>query len=80
LRRLDPARDMMHAAYWKDDDILEVRLSDKPIAHEASESWHVHKSYATDGELVAVVFFDALLHRTKPKLMTAFDPKRSFGA
>jgi len=25
---------MMHATYWKDDDILEVRFSDKPIARE----------------------------------------------
>jgi hypothetical protein len=35
-------------------------ISDKLIAHEVSESWHVHKSYATDGELVAVVFLDAV--------------------
>ncbi len=51
---------MMHATYWKDDDILEVRFSDKLIAREASESWHVHKSYAVDGELIAVVFLDAV--------------------
>lgn len=51
---------MMHATYWKDDDILEVRFSDKGIAREASESWHVHKSYAADGELVAVVFLEAV--------------------
>lgn len=51
---------MMHATYWKDDDILEVRFSDKPIAREVSETWHVHKSYAEDGELVCVVFLDAV--------------------
>ena len=51
---------MMHATYWKDDDILEVRFSDKPISRETSERWHVHKSYADDGELVAVVFLDAV--------------------
>lgn len=51
---------MMHATYWKDDDILEVRFSEKPIARETSENWHVHKSYAADGELVAVVFLDAV--------------------
>ena len=51
---------MMHATYWKDDDILGVRFSDKPIARETSESWHVHKSYAADGELAAVVFIDAV--------------------
>ena len=50
----------MHAIYWKDDDILEVRLSDKPIAREVSESWHVHKSYTADGELAAVIILDAI--------------------
>ncbi|MBI3916031.1 MAG: DUF2283 domain-containing protein [Betaproteobacteria bacterium] len=50
----------MHATYWNDDDILEVRFSDKPIAREVSENWRVHKSYAADGELVAVVFLDAV--------------------
>ncbi|MHB8742681.1 MAG: DUF2283 domain-containing protein [Sulfuricaulis sp.] len=51
---------MTHATYWPQDDILEVRFSDKPIARETSESWHIHKSYAEDGELVAVVFLDAV--------------------
>jgi len=51
---------MMHATYWSDDDILEVRLSDKPIARQVSESWHVHKSYAADGDLAAVVIVDAV--------------------
>jgi hypothetical protein len=51
---------MIHATYWPEDDILEVRFSDKPIAREVSESWHVHKSYAADGELVEVVFLDAV--------------------
>ena len=51
---------MMHATYWNNDDILEVRFSDKPIARETSENWHVHKSYDADGEMVAVVFLDAV--------------------
>lgn len=51
---------MIHATYWPDDDILEVRFSDKPIVREVSESWHVHKSYAADGDLVEVVFLDAV--------------------
>ena len=51
---------MMHATYWNEDDILEVRFSDKPIAREVSENWHVHKSFAADGELVVVVFLDAV--------------------
>lgn len=35
---------MMHATYWKEDDILDVRFSDKPIAREVSESWHGRKA------------------------------------
>ncbi len=50
----------MHATYWKDDDILEVRFSEKPVARETSEGWNVHKSYAEDGELVCIVFLDAV--------------------
>lgn len=53
----------MHVTYWPEDDILEVRFSDKPIAREVSENWHVHKSYATDGDLVEVVFLDAVKER-----------------
>jgi len=44
----------MHATYWKDDDILEVRFSDKPIAREASENWHIH-NYLPRCELPAAV-------------------------
>lgn len=51
---------MNFACYWPEDDILQVRVSDKPIAREASENWNVHKSYAEDGELVEVVFLDAV--------------------
>jgi hypothetical protein len=28
---------MIHATYWKDDDILEVRFSDKAIARSLRE-------------------------------------------
>ncbi len=51
---------MQHATYWPEDNILQVRFSDKPIARETSENWNVHKRYAEDGELVEVVFVDAV--------------------
>lgn len=51
---------MRYARYRPEDDILQVRVSDKPIARESSESWYVHMSYAEDGELVEVVFLDAV--------------------
>ncbi len=51
---------MNHASYWPEDDILQVHFSDKPITRETSVNWNVHKSYAEDGELVEVVFLDAV--------------------
>lgn len=51
---------MNYARYWPEDDILQVRFSAKPIARETSENWNMHKSYAADGELVEVVFLDAV--------------------
>jgi len=50
----------MRATYWRDDDILELHLSEKPVTREVSQNWHVHKSYAADGELVAVIFLEAV--------------------
>ena len=51
---------MIHVTYWPEDDILEVRFSNKSIARETSESWNIHKSFTEDGELVEVVFLDAV--------------------
>lgn len=51
---------MIHATYWPEDDILKVQFSDKPIAREVSDNWNIHKSYAEDGDLVEVVFLDAV--------------------
>lgn len=30
----------MKAIYYERDDILEIRVSDKPIAREVSQDWH----------------------------------------
>lgn len=51
---------MAHVSYWPEDDILKVRLSDKSITRETSKNWNVHKGFAEDGELVEVVFLDAV--------------------
>lgn len=48
------------ATYWPEGDNMQVRFSDKPISREVSENWSVHRSYAEDGELVEVVFLDAV--------------------
>ena len=45
--------------YRENDDILEIRLSDKPIVREMSPDWHTHISYAEDGSIVEIVLLDA---------------------
>lgn len=50
----------MKTTYYQDDDILEIRLSDKPVAREQSQEWNVHVSYAADGSIVEIVILDAV--------------------
>ena len=49
----------MKGTYFDKDDILSIRVSDKPIVREVSESWHINTSYAADGTVVEVVLLDA---------------------
>jgi hypothetical protein len=49
----------MKSTYFDQDDILSIRVSDKPIVREVSESWHINTSYAADGTVVEVVLLDA---------------------
>lgn len=49
----------MHTIYYDEDDILVIRLSDKPIVREVSENWNTHISYAVDGTTVEMVVLDA---------------------
>ncbi|MBL8337833.1 MAG: DUF2283 domain-containing protein [Rhodoferax sp.] len=49
----------MRTTYYDDDDILVIRLSDKPISREVSQDWHTHISYAEDGSTVEIVLLDA---------------------
>ena len=49
----------MHTTYFDEDDILVIRLSDKPIAREVSQDWNTHISYAEDGSAVEVVLLEA---------------------
>ncbi len=50
----------MKTVYYPQDDILEIRLSEKPIARETSQDWNVHLSFAEDGSLVELVVLDAV--------------------
>ena len=49
----------MHPTNFDEDDILVIRLSDKPIAREVSQNWNTHISYAEDGSVVEVVLLEA---------------------
>jgi hypothetical protein len=49
----------MKSTYFDTDDILSIRVSDKPIVREVSQSWHINTSYAADGTVVEVVLLDA---------------------
>lgn len=49
----------MKITYYEEDDILVIRLSDKPISREVSQDWNTHISYASDGTAVEIVMLDA---------------------
>lgn len=51
---------MMRAIYHPQDDILELRFSDKAIVRELSQDWNVHVSFAEDGSVVEMVVLDAV--------------------
>ena len=50
----------MKAVYYPQDDILELRLSDKKIVREMAQDWNVAISYAEDGSVVEIVILDAV--------------------
>ena len=49
----------MKAVYYEHDDILEIRVSDKPATRELSQGWNTNVSYAEDGSIVEIVLLDA---------------------
>jgi Protein of unknown function (DUF2283) len=49
----------MKTIYFADDDILQIRVSDKPIVREVSHGWNTNISFAEDGSVVEIVLLDA---------------------
>ena len=49
----------MKSIYFENDDILQIRMSDKPIVREVSQDWHTNISFAEDGSIVEIVLLDA---------------------
>jgi len=49
----------MRTIYYDENDILVLRLSDKPVFREMSQDWNTRISYAEDGTTVKIVLLDA---------------------
>ena len=49
----------MKSIYFENDDILQIRVSEKQIVREVSQDWHTNINYAEDGSIVELVFLDA---------------------
>jgi hypothetical protein len=49
----------MKSIYFENDDILQIRVSEKQIVREVSQDWHTNISYAEDGSIVEIVVLDA---------------------
>ena len=49
----------MKSIYFENDDILQIRVSDKPIVREVSQDWHTDISDPEDGTIVEIVLLDA---------------------
>ena len=53
----------MKSTYFENDDILQIRVSEKPIVREESQGWHTNTntniSYAEDGSIAEIVLLDA---------------------
>ena len=50
---------IVKSIYFENDDILQIRVSDKQIVREVSQDWHTNISYAEDGSIVEIVLLDA---------------------
>ena len=50
---------IVKSIYFENDDILQIRVSEKQIVREVSQDWHTNISYAEDGSIVEIVLLDA---------------------
>jgi hypothetical protein len=48
----------MKSIYFENDDILQIRVSDKPIVREISQGWNANISDVEDGSIVEIVWLD----------------------
>ena len=45
----------MKSIYFKNDDILQTRMSEKQIVRKVSQDWHANIGYAEDGSIDEIV-------------------------
>ncbi|MDD5335317.1 MAG: DUF2283 domain-containing protein [Rhodoferax sp.] len=65
-QRVDVNNLAVQSNYAEQDDILHLRMSDKPITREVSRDWNTHIGYAADGTIVEIVLLDAKrMHRSR---------------
>ena len=50
---------IVKSIYFENDDILQIRVSEKQIVREVSQDWHTNISYAEDGSIIEIVLLDA---------------------
>ena len=50
---------IVKSIYFENDDILQIRVSEKQMVREVSQDWHTNISYAEDGSIVEIVLLDA---------------------
>ena len=49
----------MYTTSYPDDDILEIKFSDRPIVREVSQDWNTCLSYDAEGKVVEMVILMA---------------------
>jgi hypothetical protein len=64
----------MKSIYFEADDILQIKVSDKPIVREVSHGWNTNISYAEDGSVVEIVLLDARKEGLMPVELNAEAP------
>ena len=50
---------IVKSIYFENDDILQIRVSEKQIVREVSQDWHTNFSYTADGSIVEIILLDA---------------------
>ena len=49
----------MQNIYFENDDILQIRILEKPVVREISQGLNTNVSYAEDGSLIEIVLLNA---------------------